>query len=289
MAFPLLASVALGAAGSLLKKQKSVTTDPMSAYTPEQRSALQGLMSLATSGSGLGINLGEAYGGSLGNFDMTGFEQGGLNKLFGLMSGSNPYLNKAADVFTNFANTKFNPDDPSSGFAAFSRQVNRATGRADDALNREAAITGNRFSTSIGRQKADLANERADSLQSELARLFQNTQSLQMRGAQGLAGLGEQQQSLSRDLLTLGGLERDLKNREAQSYYNEFLRQREEQMGRIGLAKDVTSVGLAPRTEKMPSAFSGFLSPIVSSAGTAIGGSIGSSMGDFITSIFKNK
>lgn len=265
---------------------KSVTTDPLSAYTPEQRAMLSGLMSLANTGSGLGINLGEAYGGSLGNFQSTGQEQAGLSKLMELLGGQNPNLAKAGQVYTDFANTKFNPDDPSSGFAAFSRQVARATGKADDALNREAAATGSRFGTGILQRKQDLDAQRSDSLQAKLAELFNLSENRKLQGAQGLAGLASQEQGLARDVINYGSLERELKNQEAQAQYSEFQRQRSEQLSRIGLAQDSTKIGLAPVTEKMPSAFSKFAAPIFSSIGTAAAGPIGGAIGNRVGSIF---
>jgi hypothetical protein len=232
---------------------KTSTYDPMDAYTPEQRQAIQGLSSLATTGSGLGINLGEGYGGSLGNFNVTGVEQAGLGSLMQLLTGQSPYINQAANVYSNAANTQFNPDDPSSGFAAFQRQVSRAAGDANNSLNREAAMTGNRFGTAIAGQKQELAAKQSDSLQSELARLWENAQNRQLQGAQGLQGLGNLQAQLSQQAIAQGGLERDLLNQQAQMQYGEWQRSRGEKLNQIGLAQDQWQNPMGKITQKAPS------------------------------------
>lgn len=245
---------------------KTSTYDPMSAYTPEQRQAIQGLSSLASTGSGLGINLGEGYGGSLGNYNVTGVEQAGLGSLMQLLTGQSPYINQAANVYSNAANTQFNPDDPSSGFAAFQRQVARAAGDANNSLNREAAMTGNRFGTAIAGQKQELAAKQSDSLQSELARLWENAQNRQLQGAQGLQGLGNLQAQLSQQAITQGGLERDLLNQQAQMQYGEWQRSRGEKLNQIGLAQDQWQNPMGKITQKAPSMLGkmlGTISPIM--------------------------
>jgi hypothetical protein len=245
---------------------KTSTYDPMSAYTPEQRQAIQGLSSLASTGSGLGINLGEGYGGSLGNYNVTGVEQAGLGSLMQLLTGQSPYINQAANVYSNAANTQFNPDDPSSGFAAFQRQVARAAGDANNSLNREAAMTGNRFGTAIAGQKQELAAKQSDSLQSELARLWENAQNRQLQGAQGLQGLGNMQAQLAQQGILQGGLERDLLNQQAQAQYGEWQRSRGEKLNQISLAQDQWQNPMGKITQKAPSMLAkmwGTISPVI--------------------------
>lgn len=63
--------------------------------------------------------------------------------------------------------------------------------------------------------------------------------------AQGLTGVAGQQQALEQGIinqaLTQGALERQLANQEAQANYREFLRQRDEQLSRIGILQTEAS------------------------------------------------
>ena len=254
-----------------LSGTKTSTYDPMSAYTPEQRAAIQGLQSLASTGTGLGINLGEAYGGSLGQYGSQPLEQAGLARLMQSVTGGSPYMNQAADVYGRMANTQFNPDDPSSGFAAFQRQVARKTGEASDALNREAAMTGNRFGTAIAGEKRKLGEAQSDSLQSELARLWESSQNRQLAGAQGLAGLEGQSAQTINQAMQYGGLERELANQQAQAQYGEWQRQRAEKMGQLDLAQNQWQQPMGTITKKGPSTLMkmwGEFNPFVGSQNT---------------------
>lgn len=252
--------------------QKETTTDPMSYYTADQKTALQNLLSLANTGSGGGITLGEAYTGNQGNYDMTGVESQGLSNLMSLLQGGGD----ARKVYTEMANTKFNPDDPSSGFAAFQRQVARAQSSQNDLLNQQNASTGGRFNSRVGLQKAELQNQTNDSLQVALANLFNQSQDRKLQGASGLAQLDQNQIAQSQQY---GGLERELKNQEAQFQYNEFLRKNNEKLSRIGLMQNVTETPMAPITTKSPSLFDKLLPALGTAAGSIFGGPIGGAIG----------
>lgn len=269
----------------LFSKEKQ-TINPLDSYTPEQRQAIQILQSIANTGSGGGINLGEAYGGSLGNYNLTDLEKQSQQSLSQSLSGNNPYQKQAAGVYSDLANSSFNPTDPSSGFAAFSRQVARSTNQANDVLNREGAITGGRFGTGILKQKADLAFQQSDSLQSALAQLFQQSQSNRLAGANGLQSLFSQQQNSANSPLL--SLQRDLMNQQAQAQYSEYQRQQNDKNQRLQLLQNTTQLGLAPYSVSSPSLFSQLLNVGLGAAGTAagaaIGGPIGASIGNRIGS-----
>lgn len=248
---------------------KSTTYDPMSAYTPQQRQAIQALMSLASTGSGGGITLGEKYGGDLGYYTQGAGELQALAGLQGLVGGQD--ITGARDVYARMAGNKFNPDDPSSGYAAFSRALAKAGAEAADVLNREAAMTGGRFGTGIQRQKASLAEDLANQRGQFLANLYNQGENRAMAGAQGLQSLVGTQQNLFQQLASQAAIERLLKDQQAKDQYAEFNRTRNEQLSRIGLMQEQWQNPMGAITKKGPSTFGAILGeaiPIMGSYNT---------------------
>ena len=242
----------------------------------DQKQAQGILQQLATTGSGGGINLGEAYGGQLFDPTTTGYEQQGLAGLSGVLGGQD--MARARETFGNLADTKFDPSDPSTGFGAFSRALAREGKASEDVLNRESAISGGRFGTAIGRNKVDLAERMQDIRGSKLAEIFQGSRATQLAGAQGLSGLAGQQAGISSQLLQQGGLERDLKNTELQAKLGEFMRARGETLGRIDLLGQEASrnpyIGVSSLPGS-PSAFSGLINTVLGAAGKSGGEALG--------------
>lgn len=263
----------------MFKSRSSTTTlDPM--LTEEQKQAQKVLSSLATTGSYGGLNLGDAYTGSLGDFDMTSTEGLAGNKLYELLGAATPGIDTARSTLTNLANTQFNPDDPSSGYAAYARQVARATGEANDALNRDAAITGDRFSTSLGRDKVSLRDRQGDMLASKLAELFNSAQNRSLNAAQGLGNLETQNNAIQsgriNDAFQFGSLQRDLKNAEAMAKFSEWDRARSEKLKQFDVANNLfgrnVNFGEMSKTTKAPSIFMSMLgqfSPLAGAYNTA--------------------
>lgn len=255
---------------------KSTTTDPMSLYTPEQRQAIQALMSLASTGSGGGINLGKAYGGDLGFYQQTPGELQALSGLQGLVNGQD--ITGARDVYSRMAGNTFNQDDPSSGYAAFSRALAKAGGESQDALNRQAAISGGVFGSGRGRDTASLQADLANQRGSFLANLFNQGENRALQGAQGLQSLVGTQQNLFQQLASQAEIERLLKDKQAKDRYTDFNRQQQENMTRIGLMQDQWQNPMAPITTKSPSGFSQLASTVLNSAGQALGSGLGTMM-----------
>lgn len=265
--------------GLFSSRSSTTTLDPM--LTPEQKQAMAALTQLGTTGQYGDLTLGEGYTGSLGNYDMSQGESLAGNKIYEMLQAGSPEgINTARNTMTGIANNKFNPDDPSSGYAAYSRQVARATGQANDVLNREAAITGDRFSTSIGRDKADLAARQGDMLATKLGDLYNTAQDRSLQAAQGLTNLEATNETIGQgridNAFNYGGLQRLLKNAEAQAKLQEFTRAREEKLGQVGVLNDVfnrnVQFGQMSTTTKAPSIFSqmfGQVNPIVGSYNTA--------------------
>lgn len=256
---------------------KKTTYDPMSAFTPQQRQSIEALMSLASTGSGGGITLGQKYGGNLGYYNQTPGEIDALQGLQGLVSGGD--ISGARDVYSRMANNKFNPDDPSSGYAAFSRALAKAGGESQDAINREAARTGGVFGSGRGRDTASLQADLANQRGTFLANLFNQGENRALQGAQGLEGLVGRQQDLFQQLASQSAIERLLKDQQAKDQYSEFQRTRGEELSRLGLMQEQWMNPMGSITTKSPSTFSKIASPLASVAGGGLGFLIGGPMG----------
>lgn len=248
---------------------KKTTYDPMSAFTPQQRQSIEALMSLASTGSGGGITLGQKYGGDLGYYNQTPGEIDALQGLQGLVSGGD--ISGARDVYSRMANNKFNPDDPSSGYAAFSRALAKAGGESQDAINREAARTGGVFGSGRGRDTASLQADLANQRGTFLASLFNQGENRALQGASGLQSLVGQQQDLFQQLASQSAIERLLKDQQAKDQYSEFQRTRGEELSRLGLMQEQWMNPMGSITKKGPNTLMSMLGeaiPIVGSYNT---------------------
>ena len=254
--------------------------------TPEQKQAAAALQQLGMTGQFGNINLGEAFGGSLGDFQSTGIEQGGLQGLAGLLrQGPSGDVTKARETFGNLADTTFDPSDPTSGFAEFSRQLARSGRESEDILNREAAITGSRFGTGIQRRKVDLGERLQDIRGGRLVDIFQRSRQQQLAGAQGLQSLEQQEQGRREraieGALQMGGLERNLSNQQAQAELDEFKRQRGETLSRVGLLSQEASRNPYLGISSIPggqTSFQELTSSVLGSIGQGLGSELGSSL-----------
>lgn len=269
--------------GLFKSKSKNISEVPL--ITPEQSQAMNILLNFAKTGSlPTGFQAGAPLNISNFDFDMTGAEGLGQNLLVKLLSGGEPEgLSTARNTLTGLANEKFNLDDPSNGFASFSRQLSRGIKDADDVLNREAAITGSRYGSRILGEKADLAAQQSDIISSRLSDLFNQSKNRSLNAALGLGNIENISEGINQGRVTsafgLGGLERDLANQKAQLEYSELTRQRDEQLATLTGAESVFNkqipYGITNYDVKSPSLFSQLLNPIIGSAGKAIGPTIG--------------
>lgn len=260
-----------------LFKSKSNTTNLEPMTLPEQEEARKLLLQFGSTGKMGDFTAGTPYDFSGFNFNLSPTEDLASSQLYRLLGSDGPQaLKMAQNVYSGIANQPFNPNEPDSPFSAFRRQVQRATQDASDVLNREAAITGNRFGTQISKDKADLAVQQSDLLTGELGRLFEGAQGRALQAAQGLGQLGaiEEQINQSRiaQAFNLGGVQRDIKNQEAQMKYSDFLRQRNERLSSLGGLSDVMNSnvdwGLKSLTTKSPSTFMSMLGEIIPGVGS---------------------
>jgi len=262
---------------------KSTTYDPMSAFTSEQKKSVIGLQNLAATGTGAGITLGGQYGGALGAYDQgqQGLAGGSAlqNLLASSVTGTGPY-GTSKGVYESLAGLgEFNPDDPKWGYDAFNKALTKAGAESASVLERESAITGDRFGTAIQGQKADLAENLNLQRQQKLSNIWQGSQQFAALGAQGLEGLANETSRLSGLNINYDEYQRQLKDTQAKDSLNEFKRARGEELSRIGLMQDERNSPLGPITTKSPTAFGNLVSTVLDAAGTAVGASVGGPIG----------
>lgn len=254
---------------SIFSSKKSTTTlEPM--LTDEQKKAMSLLTNFGATGQLGDFQAGQQYDLSGFNFDQTGMEQTGQN-LFNQNMNSQ-YLGDAQNALSGMVNAKFNPDDPSSGFAAFQRQLARSTKGQDDVINRDAAIMGSRFGSRIGRDKVDLAERQSDITASKLGDLWAQTEQNKLGAAAGLANIDQVIQQKTQQAYQLGGLERDLKNQKAQIAYDDWQRSRNERLSSIdalsGVMNKNVEYGLKSYTKKSPGIGMAMLGEVIPGIGS---------------------
>lgn len=282
-----LLSTILGSAGAALPglidgDDNTVRQGPL--LTPEQSQAQQALLNFGQTGQLGDFRAGQAFGGSLGDFDVRQNEALAQDSLGSLLRGGLPSAIGTAQTTLNDLSSS--PFDQES-FDAFKRQALRAQSDANDILNREAAITGDRFNTGLLRERANLAERTSDALTTRLADLFNIAQNRRLNAANSLASLGGLQENINQGRIgsgfQFGGLERNLANQKAQAELNEFNRQRQERLGSIGALNSVLGnnvpFGVSEFSAESPSILSEILGPVVGQLGTSLGNRLGGLFG----------
>jgi hypothetical protein len=269
-------------------KTSTVSQTPMT--TAEQDAARKALLAY---GQGTG---GSGYDFSGFDFGPTGTENTGLNLLNqNLMAGQSAGMGTAQDVLSGMATQTFNPDDPGNAFAAFQRQLSRATQNSADQLNREAAITGSRFGTQIARQKADLGERQADITANKMGDMWSQTQGNKLAAAQGLGQLQAMQEQINQSRIAqafqLGGLQRELKNQQAQLKYGDYMDTKNDRLNALtGVMGNNVQWGIKDYTTKTASPFSSLLNQALTvggqALGTAVAGPLGGMIGGSIGGLF---
>ncbi len=287
---------------SFFKKPADTTITQEALLTPEQIKAMSSLMSYGETGRIGDFQAGEAYKGSLGEFQSTDIEKLAGNKLLGLMNSSMPAgLAQANDVYSKIAAQGFNPDDPQ--FKAYKTAALRQAGESADVLNRDASSMGSYFSSGLNKEKGLLAERTQQDLTGKLAGLFDTAQNRALQAAGGLANNAMTEEGINQGRVeqgfNLGGLERVLANAEAQAKYAEFQRARNERVGAIDGVNAVLNknVNYGVKSMTLPggnSPFQNLLNSALKAGGTAlgtavggpIGASIGGGIGDSLGGLF---
>lgn len=270
-----------GIISSLLNNKKgSTTVSQVPLQTGEEREAMQLLLELAKTGTFGDFTAGEKSGLPLGDFEATGIEKEGLNKLTALLQGSLPSSFLAGkNTLEDLLSDKFDPFNPKGEFKPFKDTVEKNLGESVDRLKRNAAFAKDLFSTNTIKELRNLEEEGQSILTNKLAQL--NTDFIDRKASliptAGNFGTAEENIKLGRVGASqqFGGLSRILNDTKIQREFQEFLRQRGELQIPINAAGTVASsksnFGVPSVTTPGQNPFSSVLDVLARSGGQILG------------------
>lgn len=268
--------------GDLFKKKdgETITQAPMT--TEEQDQARKLLAQFMQTGQFGDYKAGEAYDGSLGDFNMSDAEGIGQSQLLKLISGALPegFTMGQDELKSVLASDKYDPYEEGGIYKGYKTNVLREAGDAKDQLARELSITGDTYSDNRAKQLGVLGERTTGLLNNKLAELYQNYGTQRLGAAQGLITSGIQEEGLNQNRInlasTIGSLPRLLADAQAKAQYAEWQRQHTEQSEVVDAAKtlfqkDVPYGIKSYTTPDRPSTFMsmfGEINPLVGSYNT---------------------
>lgn len=271
--------------GALRPGSQTVNQVPLE--TPEQRAARMKLSQFSQTGqydlgNGKGFNVGEAYGGSLGNFDMTPEEIAANSKLGGFVSSSNPAIfDKGQAALSDLLdpNSRFDPYSSTGEYAPFQAAALKASQEAMGRAKAGAAFSGSLYSKSTGKNLSNIQTDTANTLQSKLAELFQNYTNQKIGAIPQALNYATTGQNLDLSKIQAGfqygGESRDLANQGAQARLSEWLRQRQEMTLPLQTAQNLANkdpnMGVPSITTEQPSPWMDLLNLGAKGAGAYFG------------------
>ncbi len=272
--------------GDFFKKKKGETIKQEAMLTGEQKAVMGQLADFAETGKFGDFQAGEKYGGKLGEFDMTGIEKTGQNKLMELVSGKMPELFQLGqkEIKDLLSTDKYDPYAKGGVYQGFKKQTLREGQEASDILKRQMSITGDTFSTANIREHGKLAERTHDTLTNKLAELYDRFAGRKLAGAETAARMGAQEEGIKTGRIglsqSLGALGRMLKDAEAKTKYQDWIRGRSEWGEAINAAKSVMGKSVpygvkSITTPDSPSPFSNLLNQGLQIAGNIAGSYFG--------------
>ena len=266
----------------LFKKKKGQTITQETMQTDEQKQAMKMLSDFAQTGNFGGYNAGDAYGGSLGDYEMTDATKLGQSQLMDMLKSAMPeaFTMGQQEFKDVLATDKYDPYAKGSLYEGFKRNTMRESQDAKDALQRDLALTGDMYSSDRAKQLGILGERTSNSLQDKLAELYDQYSQRRLSAAQQLGQMGQQEESMNSNRInlasTIGDMQRQLNDQKAKAKYADWIRAREEQQSQIDAAKTLfqkdVPYGLKSITgPDKPSTFMsmlGELNPIVGSYNT---------------------
>jgi len=262
------------------KAGKTITQEAM--QTDEQKNAMKMLSDFASTGNFGDYNAGDAYGGSLGDYEMTDATKLGQSQLMDMLKSAMPeaFTMGQQEFKDVLATDKYDPYAKGSLYEGFKRNTMRESQDAKDALQRDLALTGDMYSSDRAKQLGILGERTSNSLQDKLAELYDQYSQRRLSAAQQLGQMGQQEESMNSNRInlasTIGDMQRQLNDQKAKAKYADWIRAREEQQSQIDAAKTLfqkdVPYGLKSITgPDKPSTFMsmlGELNPIVGSYNT---------------------
>jgi len=272
--------------GDFFKKKEGTTINQEEMLTPEQKQAMGLLTNFAKTGKFGDFQAGEKYEGKLGDFDMTGIESLGQNKLMELVSGKIPEMFELGkgEIKNLLTTDKYDPYAKGGVYGGFKKDTMREAGEVSDMMKRQMSITGDTFSTANIKEHGKLAERTHDTLNNKLAELYDTFAQRKLAGAETAASMGGQEEAIKTGRIGLsqssGALGRLLKDAEAKTKYQDWLRGRSEWGGAIDSAKSVMGANVQYGVKSMttpdsPSPFSNLLNQGLQIAGNIAGSYFG--------------
>lgn len=233
---------------------------------PEVRAAMQKLTDFYRTGRFGDFKAGEAYKQPFVDSKPTDIEEAGLGRLSSFVTGETPDIfNVGTGAIKDLLQgDKFDPYSPTGEFASFKENLNRELGDASTTLKRNAAYTGNLYSTSAMRDQAELAERGQELTAGKMAELYDKFVSRKLSAIPLALNAGGQQQALEMAPIQasqqFGGLKRELETSRLAATYNDFLRRRDEL--KLPISAATTLAGGGPTSASIPNAFSGVLNQV---------------------------
>jgi hypothetical protein len=252
---------------SLFKKKKGQTITQEAMQTDEQKAAMSMLSNFMQSGQFGGYRAGDAYGGSLGDYEMTDASKLGQSTLMEMLQGNDPAMKEFQSVLDT---DKYDPYAEKGVYSGFKRNVMRESQEAKDALQRDLAMTGDMYSSDRASQLGILGERTSNALQDKLAELYDQYSQRRLGAADKLNDMQTQRVGLAS---TIGDMQRQLNDQKAKAQYADWNRARGEQQGQIDTAKTLfqKDVPFGVKSFKMPdrpSTFMGMLGEAIPAVGS---------------------
>lgn len=231
------------------KKKSSVSQVPME--PPEVTLARQKLLEFARTGALGNYTAGEGYGGELGDFEMGGLESEGQSRLMSMIKGGNPEIfNSGKNELHKILTTDlYDPYSENGLFKGFKYNLERENKDRADSLKRNAAFSGNLYSSNTARRLGDLEEQTANQSSSKLAELYDTFVQRRMSAAGQAVNAGTAEEAINQGRIDqtqrYGGLARTLNDTRIQRQMQDFLRKRQEQGQQVGALQSVA--GSAPQ------------------------------------------
>lgn len=263
----------------LFKKKKGQTITQETMQTDEQKNAMKMLSDFASTGNFGDYNAGDAYGGSLGDYEMTDTTKLGQSQLMDMLKSAMPeaFTMGQQEFKDVLATDKYDPYAKGSLYEGFKRNTMRESQDAKDALQRDLALTGDMYSSDRAKQLGILGERTSNSLQDKLAELYDTYSQRRLGAAQQLGAMGTAEEGLKQNRInlasTIGDMQRQLNDQKAKAQYADWSRARGEQQSQIDAAKVLfqkdVPYGIKSFTgPSQPSTFMSMLGEVVPSVGS---------------------
>lgn len=246
--------------------------------TPEQTAARKKLLEFANTGVFGDFKAGDQIPIQYGDYSMSPAESAGQTSLSELLASSIPQQYQLGDAAVkDLLDTS--PAGLEAMFSPFKDIVARNTREATDAAKRNAAFTGNLYSTNTIRNLGDVQAKGNEAMSAELARLTESALNRKLNAIPLAYKSGADQEALRlgriRAAQDFGGLARNLNNARVAERNAELLRRRTELQLPINAAGTVLgstpNFGVPSVTTSEPSTLMQLLQVLAPVAGSALG------------------